>query len=427
MSSRSLAPAKSSGHSALRPFRALAEPNYRWYWISGFGMAGAQGLTQFSITWLVLDLTGSVASLGLVIVAQGFPMSVISLFGGVFADRYDRRMLLIGAQAVSMVSIFLLAVLTLLDLVALWHVFANSILLGATQSLTGPARQALISDLVAPEQRINAIALNSVQQHASRIVWPSLAAALITLLSVGPALLVTAGCFLLGIIGLLLIKGVRVAARARPHTPVQELMDGIRYTKSTPGVSRVIGLTLIFGLSSLAFIQMAPGYARAGLGFNAAETGLFMLCLGVGAVLGGTVFTAVQVRATAGLSILSMAGFSATLVLFAVNPWYVGTFVIAIVHGLMNAMQVILPNALFQNVVPSSHLGRVISLWFLAAGLAALSALPIGLIGEEYGLQFAFACAGAIFIVAAFWFGFLRDRVNRLTARTRPSADAVQP
>ena len=111
MNRPSPAAVKSRSPAFFRPFRALAEPNYRWYWISGFGMAGAQGLMQFSVTWLVLDLTGSVASLGLVIIAQGFPMSLISLFGGVFADRYDRRMLLIGSQAVSMVSIFLLAVL----------------------------------------------------------------------------------------------------------------------------------------------------------------------------------------------------------------------------------------------------------------------------------------------------------------------------
>jgi MFS family permease len=144
-------------------------------------------------------------------------------------------------------------------------------------------------------------------------------------------------------------------------------------------------------------------------------------------VLGGTVFAAIQVKATPGLCILSMAGFSALLILFAVNPWYPTTFVIAVLFGITNAMQVILPNAYFQEAVPSTHLGRVISLWFLAAGLAALSALPIGLAGEEYGLRWAFAFAGALFIAVALWFGLLRDRFDRLTARTRPSTDAVQP
>src|SRR5262249_31779982 len=126
----------------FKSFRSLENPNFRWYWFSGLGMAGAQGITQFAITWLVLDLTGSVASLGLVILAQGFPMTIVSLFGGVLADRSDRRILLIAAQAVSMVSIFTLAVMTLTGLVQLWMVFANSIVFGFAFALTGPARQA---------------------------------------------------------------------------------------------------------------------------------------------------------------------------------------------------------------------------------------------------------------------------------------------
>lgn len=402
---------KSTKPGFPQAFRALRRANFRWYWISGLGMAGAQGITQFAVTWLVLDLTGSVASLGLVILAQGFPLTVISLFGGVLADRYDRLKLLIGAQIVSMLSVFSLALLTLFGLVELWQVFANSVLLGVTQALTAPARQALIAGLVSPEERINAIALNSVQQHASRIVWPSLAAALITVLGVGPALIMDAGCFLAGITCLLLIRGLRQEPNPRRQSPLKEVIEGITYTKSTPAVSLVVGLALAFGLSSLAFVQMAPGFARAGLGFNAAETGLFMLCLGLGAIVGGTAFTALNVRSDARLCVVAMMAYSGTLVLFALNPWYEGMFLIALLNGFANSMEVILPNALFQTVVPSRYLGRVISLWFLAAGLAALSALPIGLVGDAYGLRFAFACAGGIFLTVAFWFAFLRPRI----------------
>jgi predicted MFS family arabinose efflux permease len=194
----------------------------------------------------------------------------------------------------------------------------------------------------------------------------------------------------------------------RRNSPLAELKDGLNYTRMTPGVSLVIGLTLVFGLSSLAFIQMAPGFARAGLGFDAEETGIFMLCLGSGAIIGGTIFTMLRVTATPRLVIGSMMSYSATLVLFALNPWYYGYYVIAVLNGVTNALEVILPNALFQTVVPSKYLGRVLSLWFLAAGLAALSALPIGVLGDEYGLRFAFGCAGVLFIVCALYFGFIR-------------------
>jgi predicted MFS family arabinose efflux permease len=225
-----------------------------------------------------------------------------------------------------------------------------------------------------------------------------------------------AACFLAAVVFLLLIRGLGHERPAERRSPAEELMEGIRYTKSTPGVSLVIGMTLVFGLSSLAFIQMAPGYARAGLGFSAGETAVFMLCLGIGAIVGGTVFTMLRVASSPGLCILAMSSYAATLVLFALNPWYIGFFVIALLNGVANALEVILPNALFQTVVPSRYLGRVISLWFLAAGLAAISALPIGLVGDAHGLRFAFGCVGVIFLGSAFWFGFLRRRPVRSIA-----------
>jgi len=231
---------------------------------------------------------------------------------------------------------------------------------------------------------------------------------LVSLFGVGVALLANAFCYVIAVGFLLLIRGVHEEKGDRRASPLAELKDGLNYTRTTPGVSLVIGLTLVFGLSSLAFIQMAPGFARAGLGFDAKETGIFMLCLGVGAIVGGTIFTVLRTTATPRLVVVAMMSYSGTLVLLALNPWYYGYYVIAVLNGVTNALEVILPNAYFQTVVPSKYLGRVLSLWFLAAGLAALSALPIGVIGDEYSLRFAFGCAGTLFILFGIYFGFIR-------------------
>src|SRR5690554_2527240 len=108
---QSATPAKSG---ALSPFQALRQRNFFLYWVSGFGAVGGQNINQFAVTWLVLDLTDSVGILGLVILAQGAPMTLVSLFGGVLADRYNRRTLLVIAQLVSMLSVFSLGLLSLL-------------------------------------------------------------------------------------------------------------------------------------------------------------------------------------------------------------------------------------------------------------------------------------------------------------------------
>src|SRR5438552_12331913 len=117
-----------------RAFQALRHLKYRWYWLSGLGMTASQGFLQLGMAWLVLDLTGSVGQLGLVIFFQGVPMSLASFFGGVLADRYNRRMLLIVAQSVTMLNLLALAVLTTADVVQIWQVYLSSVGLGVMQA-----------------------------------------------------------------------------------------------------------------------------------------------------------------------------------------------------------------------------------------------------------------------------------------------------
>src|SRR4051812_30269354 len=121
-------------------------------------MTGAQGFQQLGMAWLVLDLTDSVGQLGLVVFFQGVPMAVASFFGGVLADRYDRRKLLMAAQAVTMTNLLVLAALTISDVVALWHIYLSAVGLGLMQSVTMPSRSALVRSLVGEVDMVNAVA-----------------------------------------------------------------------------------------------------------------------------------------------------------------------------------------------------------------------------------------------------------------------------
>ncbi len=399
------------GPGLRQAVRALRQPGYRWYWISGIGTVGAQTMQQFTILWLVLDLTGSAGQLGLVVFFQGAPMTIISLFGGVLADRYDRRSLIIASQLLSLLAMLSLALLTLADQVQLWHVYAISMAAGVTQATMSPARQAMISALVAKEDLTNAVSLNSMQQLGSRILWPALAGFLILWLGIGSALLAGATCLVLGILPLLLIRGLHQEPSGRNFSPVKDVIEGINYARSTPVISLVVGLTLVFGAFGLTFVQLGAGFARDGLGFGAGEAGIFIAFVGVGSLLGGAAMSFFNVESKASHFLGGTMGFGLTLILFALNPWAPLMYVIALANGMANTVQVIASNALFQVLVPSRYLGRVVSLWFLAGGVAAVAALPIGLIGDLLDLRTAFAGAGTIYIVIASWFGILRPRL----------------
>ena len=219
-----------------RSFRSLRHINYRWYWISGFGMAAAQGIKELALAWLVLDLTGSIAQLGLVVFLQGLPQAVVALFGGVFADRYDRRQLLFFSQSFTVLNLVALAWLTLAGAIQIWHVYLSSALLGMTQAITLPARQAFIRNLVDRDDIMNALALNNIQMHASRIVWPSAAGALIVWVGVGWTLVVNGVAALLGALTLLMVRHVRDSGVGPRSSPLRELAEGLRYAWSTPHV-----------------------------------------------------------------------------------------------------------------------------------------------------------------------------------------------
>lgn len=407
-----------------RPFRSLRHRDYRWYWISGVGQTAAQGMKQLVLAWLVLELTDSVGQLGLVVFMQGLPMALVAVFGGVLADRYDRRLLLILSQALTMGNLFILAALTISGDVTLWHVYVSSISLGATQSLSMPARQAIIRSLVPQADLMNAVALNAVLQHASRILWPPVAAGLIAWIGIGPTLVVNGMTLVVGIAALFPIRRLAAIATVQRRSPIRELADGIRYTWSTPVVSNVMTLAMAIGLFGLAFLNMAPGFAREELGFDVRATGLFVMASGVGSLLGSSVLIMWEASNKYRLFLVICVTFALSLIGLAVNPWYTAAFVLSGLFGLAATSLSVVGHTIFQTVVPSHLLGRVVSLWSFAGGLGSMTALPIGLMGEVYGLRVALGSVASILLAITVWVGIVMPARAR---RRRPTPAPTEP
>lgn len=397
-------------------FRALRHAGYRWYWLSGLGMTAAQGVQQLSMAWLVLDLTASLGQLGLVIFMQGVPMAVASFFGGVLADRYDRRNLLVGAQTVTMLNLLALAMLTATDQVEIWHVYLSAMGLGVMQAVTTPARNALIASLVVGEDRANAVALNAVQMQSSRIIWPTLAGSLIALAGVGPALGLSAACSLTGIVCLLMVRGIqtnRDASRARA-SPLRQMTEGLRYAYTEPGVSTVMTLSLSCGLFGLAYMNLAPGFAREELGLDATGAGFFMMAMGVGAIIGSAIMLAFPAYDGKRVFIWFTGVFALNIIGLAANPWLPVAFLLMGVFGLCSSALVVAGQTFLQTNVPQSMLGRVVGLWSLAGGFAFITALPIGLVGDAVGLRWSLGGTALILLASAVWFGGVAPQERRV-------------
>ncbi len=411
-------------------FAALKNRNYRWYFASGLGMTASQFIQPLALSWLVLDLTGSVGELGFVIFMQGLPMAIISLFGGVFADRYNRRYLLMGAQSVTMFNMLVLSILTMAGLVEVWQVYISAMLLGTAQALTMPSRNALVSSLVDKPDMMNAVALNTMQQQSSRIIWPSFAGILIGLVGVGPTLATCAVASFIGIFSLSMMRGVvEQPRRHRTTSALQEIGEGVRYSFSHRRVAAVVGLGMSIGMFGLAFQQLAPGFARTEMDFTSSQAGFFVMAAGIGATLGSSLLVVLNPSNHHRLFFFACAGYGSSLLLISLNPWYLPAFVCMGLYGLFNSNYAVSAQTIFQLEVPPELLGRVVSLWAFAGGLGSITALPIALAGEALGLRWALGAVACVLMSISTIVGLRFSAAeSRDRARLKPlPSEAISP
>jgi hypothetical protein len=248
----------------------------------------------------------------------------------------------------------------------------------------------------------NGVALNAVQMHSSRILWPSIAGVLIALAGIGSTLLLSALCSFAGIVCLFRISDWidESSPALTKASPFQQMLDGLRYVRGTPQVATVMKLSLCCGLFGLAFMNLSPAFARDELGLNSSGTGLFIMSMGVGAIIGSALMLMFPARDTHRLFIILTGVFGANLLLQGLNPWTPGAFVLMAFFGLSNSALVVAGQTFLQVSVPPAYLGRVIGLWSLAGGLGFITSLPLGMIGDAVGLRWAIGGAGFLLMVS---------------------------
>ena len=256
-----LAQATAARHK-LQTFRALRSRNFRWFWFNTSGSGMAQGMQFLILGWLILELTDSPAKLGVVLFLYGLPNLSLFMFGGIFADRIDRRTVLITTQSIVTVVVFSLATLTTLELVEDWHVYATGFILGTLQALNMPARLAIVADLVDRSDMMNAVSLNSSMMFTGRIIGPAAAGFLIEWIDIGPALYLNAAGYLLATACVLSIRGVPKRPAVKRSSVAGDLAAGIVHVWSSPVVFTIIGIGSFSGSLVCRLCRLCPRSPR---------------------------------------------------------------------------------------------------------------------------------------------------------------------
>ena len=405
-------------------FDTLAERDFRLLFQGSAVTSIGYWMQQLALGWLVLDLSDSPFYLGLATFARNFPMLVISPFGGVIADRLDRKLVLLIAQVAQFALTLALAILVFTHTATVWHVLGASALMGTATSVFVPARQAMIPALVGRARLANALALYSMSLNASRIIGPSIAGVVMGWAGV-------AGCLALQSVGYLWAVGnvfqIRYGSARRtvshPETVMQNLSSGLRFCLRTRSISMQLLIAAVPTVFAYPYMQFLPSFARDVHHSGASGLGVLMTSMGLGA-LSGSFFIASR-RNLARKSLITVvcaALYGVTLCAFAFAPSFGTAAACLALVGASSAIYQTLNGVIIQEVCPDEFRGRVSSVYMVTWGMMPLGALPAGALAEAYGPQVTVFIGGAITLVFA---GVLL--ATRATAEPAAAVPAVQP
>ena len=389
-------------------FAALRYPNYRlWFQgqvVSLFGtwmQTTAQG-------FLIFELTHSPTYLGLVGFASGVPSWLLTLYGGVVADRVPKRALMVVTQSAMMVFAFILAALTFLHIVQPWHVIALSALLGTANAFDAPARQAFVGEMVNREDLTNAIALNATMFHTATAIGPAVAGVVYALF--GPAWCFTInGLSFIAVITALRMMKLTPAVQPAVHRSVMsQFKEGILYVVRHHVVRVVILIIAVNSMFTLSLNTLVPAWSVAILGGDAATNGFLYSARGLGSLAGALLIASLGRISYRGK--LVMFGFFFTpilMIVFALLHWLPASLVILVGVGVGTILVMNLANAMVQTMTPEHLRGRVMGAYtWIFFGFMPLGSLWTGAVADRVGLSEAVVINGVTVLVIAvvLWF-----------------------
>jgi MFS family permease len=356
-------------------------------------------MQQAALGWLVLDLTNSPFYLGLAGFARQFPMMIVSPFGGVLADRVDRKALLVWTQIIQLVFCVVLAVLVFTGWVNIWHVLGISFLFGSSVSLNVPARQAIVPVLVGRERLANALALYSMSLNASRIVGPSLAGVMMGWAGVAGCLALQSLGYLWAAANVFQIRDVRSTSSGGRSgaSVVENFLDGLRYCFHNRPLFMQLLMAAVPSVVAYPYMQFLPSFARDVYGIGAGGLGVLMTAMGIGALSGSFAIASRKHIPHKNLVTLACsATFGLFLCGFALAPTLALGIPFLALAGASSSVYMTLNGTVVQELTPDEYRGRVSSVYMMTWGMMPLGAVPLGAVAEAWGAPMAVFVGGAI-------------------------------
>jgi MFS family permease len=412
-----------------KTFRALKHRNFQLFFVGQLTSLIGTWMQTIAQSWLVYRLTNSPAQLGGVGFCSQIPILLLATLGGMVADRFPRRRVLLVTQTISMILAFALSALTLSGTIQIWHIYFMAISLGTVNAFDIPGRQAFVVEMVGKKDLSNAIALNSTMFNGARILGPALAGILVAEIGEG-------WCFALNGLSFLAVILSLLAMRLQPHTPnngrgslAHQLGEGFRYVRQAPPIYCILLLLGVVSLTGMPYAVLMPIFADQILHGGPRGLGLLMGSTGIGA-LGGALTLASR-ESIDGLPrwvARAACGFGVSILLFSNSSNFWLSALLLLPTGYCMMIQMASSNTLVQSLVPDALRGRVMAIYSMTfMGMGPFGSLLAGALAHRFGAPYAVGLGGLVCILGALLFSTQLSVIRAEMERTSVLEDSSSP
>jgi MFS family permease len=414
---------RSANPAPAATFASLGERNYRLFFLGQIISVSGTWMQTVAQGWLVLRLTHNGTDLGLITAARFLPMMVLSPWGGLLADRLDKRRILYVTQTLSGLLAGVLALLDATHVITVWMLAAVALALGFVNVFDNPTRQSFISEMVAEKDLGNAITLNSVTINIARVVGPAIAGALIATVGLAPCFLANAASFGAVVISLAMMRSRELFPAARPDRQPGQVREGFRYVRRTPELLVPLLMITVVGTFAWEFQVSLPLIARFTFHGSAATYGTMLAFMGIGAVVGGLVTARRRSVSAVGLGHSSI-GWGLAILAAAVAPNLPSEYALLLLVGYGSVSFNSLAKTTLQLAAVPSMRGRVMALWSVAwLGSTPIGGPIVGWVGQSFGARWSLVVGGG----SALLVGLLGYRsLMRIDRRAAGHASGVE-
>ena len=382
---------------------ALRHPQFRLLFLSLLPGTLGMMMAMVAFGFVAYQLSGSATTLALVNLGWGIPMFLLSPLAGEAADRFPRRNVLLWTQATVGLTAVLAAVLLAAGVIQVWHLMAVTLIQGIAFAFNIPARQALIAELVPPEDLANAVALYNAGVNFNRVAGPAIAGALLTVPALGATGVFAIMALLYGVVLVALFRLPPAAVPARPvvESRMARLTAGFRYVAAQPHLRRLMLLAFLPPFFGMSYQALMPAVAAEVFRVDAAGLGALLTASGLGALAGSLVVAGLGsgVGQLSRVQLLSGVAFGFALIAFGFAPSFTIALPLLALAGAASAAYTSINNTLLMAQTPPSHHGRVMGVYMISFAAMPLASLPAARIAETIGLPPTLVISGALSVV----------------------------